>query len=532
MNYCIIYFCVGVTTLLYHLIREKEIISRMSGVPAMPRGLKGWIHKSVMPAYFFYNYKRGGMDVPGVCSSCGHEIHLSGVKMGNKGICPYCKRGLIMKPRSRRGCCMTDRNTCQVIQNTGNGELVIRIIKAYYIYKGDRPEICIYENARQFIYLDADGKVCYEDYYYSYNGGILTNWKKGFRPVFSYWQYNFEADTSGHLYSRNLPDSLRDTPWRYCPIADFYSHFREPMEPLPFLAAYLNHPRLEHLVKTGFWHLASDITYRYGSNCLDESQSRTHRILKVSAEDAAFLKGLDADISTLKVFQEYTGLKDRQRLLVWQLEHDVNRDILPILKYMTVHKFLRYIEKQYGFLRLRRTPNGTLRYKKMQTLVTEYRDYLEMCHKKLGYDMKNSFVLYPKDLQKSHDKAARRIKRKKDAKMKRDFTAVYRELSGKLDFERDGLKIVYPATPDDVIAEGHALHHCVGDYVERVAGKKCIILFLRKSSDEEKSFYTIEVRGNEAVQVQGMGHCEMTPEVEKFIKDWERKVLSSRLPAA
>ena len=224
-------------------------------------------------------------------------------------------------------------------------------------------------------------------------------------------------------------------------------------------------------------------------------------------------------------------MKDRQKLLLWQLEHEVNRDILPILEHMTVHKFIRYMDNQYGFLRLRKTPNGTMRYKDMQALASEYRDYLDMCHK-LGYDMKNSFVLYPKDLQKSHDKAARRIKHRKDAKIKRDFIAVYQKLSGRLDFEKDGLKIVYPDTPDDVIKEGHALHHCVGGYVERAANKECVILFLRKSSDESKPFYTIEVRGQKAVQVRGTGNCSMTPEVEAFITDWEQRVLSARLPAA
>ncbi len=514
-------------------IRENTIISRMSGVPTLPRGLKGWIHKSVMPAYFFYDYKRGGKDVPGVCSTCGKEIQLSNVKQGNKGVCPHCKRELIMKPRSRRGCCMTDRDTCQVIQNVGNGELVIRIVKVYYTYTDDTPEINIYENARQFIRQNGDdGKINSECYYYQHGSGILTDWKKGERPaLFSQWQYSFEADTCGHLYTRNLPDELNGTVWQYCPIDGYYSHFREQMQSLPFLAAYLKHPRLEHLVKTGFYEIVTDLAYRHHPDCLDETEKRTHRILKAAAEDVQFLKELNVDISTLQIFQKYNGLKDRQRLLIWQLEHKVNRDVLPILEHMTVHKFIRYMDNQYGFLRLRKTPNGTMRYKDMQDLVSEYRDYLDMCHK-LGYGMKNSFVLYPKDLQKSHDKAARRIKHRKDAKIKRDFIAVYQKLSGQLDFEKDGLKIVYPDTPDDVIKEGHALHHCVGGYVERAANKECVILFLRKSSDEEKPFYTIEVQEQKAVQVRGMKNCSMTPEVEAFITDWEQRVLSARLPAA
>lgn len=512
-------------------IREEKMINRMASVPALPRGLKSWIHKSVMPAYFFYDYQPGGMEVLGTCTSCGHEIRLSGVKQRRKGICPHCKREIIMKPRSRRGHYMTDRDTCQVIQNVGNGELVIRIVKVWYTYTTDKPKIQIYENARQFIRQDGNGKVRLECYYYQRGSGILTDWKKGERHGYSQWQYSFEADVFGHVFDKNLPAALKNTLWQYCPIAGYYKHDRKPMQILPFLAAYLEHPCLEHLVKTGFCAIVSDLVYRYTLGILDETQKRTHRILRIAAEDVPFLRELGVDIPTLQMFQQYSGLKDRQRLFLWLLEHKVNRNILPVLQYMTVHKFIRYMENQYGFLCLRKTPHGSLRYKEMQDLVSEYRDYLDMC-KKMGYDMKNSFVLYPKDLQKSHDKVTRRFKQKKDSKIKSEFIAVYRQLSGQLDFERDGFKIVYPRTPDDVIAEGHALHHCVGSYTERVAEKECIILFLRKCSDETKPFYTVEVREQKAIQVRGVKNCDMTPEVEAFITDWEQQVLSTRHLAA
>lgn len=76
-----------------------------------------------------------------------------------------------------------------------------------------------------------------------------------------------------------------------------------------------------------------------------------------------------------------------------------------------------------------------------------------------------------------------------------------------------------------------ALHHCVGSYTERVADGKCVILFLRKCSDESKPFYTIEVHGQEVVQVRGMGNCGMTPEVKTFVAAWKQSVLCTRLPA-
>jgi len=69
----------------------------------------------------------------------------------------------------------------------GDG-LVIRIIKAYFSYTIDIPKIQIYENIRQIIYHDADGKFCAGHYYYSGNSGIITDWKKGIRPEYIMYQ--------------------------------------------------------------------------------------------------------------------------------------------------------------------------------------------------------------------------------------------------------------------------------------------------------------------------------------------------------
>lgn len=116
------------------LTKEKAISARMAGLPALPRGLKSYV-KSIMPAYFFYDYNRS-KDTSGICSACGHEITLSDIKQGSKAICPHCNHELTAKPRSRRGSNMYDRETFEVIQSVGDG-LVIRIIKAYYSYIAD-----------------------------------------------------------------------------------------------------------------------------------------------------------------------------------------------------------------------------------------------------------------------------------------------------------------------------------------------------------------------------------------------------------
>lgn len=505
--------------------RDQIIRARMKGLPALPRDLAAWAHQNAIPAHFFYHHARGGK-ASGICTSCGCEAVLTGVKHNAKGVCPHCGRELTMKSGGRIGR-LLDRETCQVIQRTKAGELVVRIIKAHCSYGGDRPGTLVYENARQFIYVGQDGTVQCDRYYYSYSE---SKWKCGDRPEMFPYQYYFESDTCGHVYCRNLARALMGTPWQYCPVQAYYEHFHEPMQMYPFLAAHLKHSKLEHLVKVGFYNLACDLAYRGNyDQTLDEAQNRTHRLLGVGAEDVAFLQSLDVNTSALKIFQGYCqrNLKDRQQLLMWQLERKIERGVDPALEHMTAHKFMRYLDEQYAFLQFRLTQYKAQRYRSMQDLVTEYRDYLDMCEQQ-RCDMTNSFVLFPRDLQKAHDKLTHQIQLKADAKLRREFKASYQRVMGQLDFEFNGMKIVCPATPEDIIAEGNALHHCVGGYVDRVAQQKTMILFLRRCENLSKPFYTVEVCHQRAVQVRGMQNADMTPEVKRFMNRWERQVLQGQ----
>ena len=215
-----------------------------------------------------------------------------------------------MKPRGRIGR-LYDRVTAQVLQQTQTGELLVRIIKTVSTLGQGTPQIHIWENARQFIHIGPDGHAQCDRYYETCDG----HWKQGERPVYYPYSENFYAETCGHLYMANLPAALAGTPWQYCPVQSFYEHFRKPMEAVPFLSAHLEHPRLEHLVKVGFFNLAADLVYRgpYGVT-LDETQDRTHRLLGVGAEDVPYLMKLGINLSELKTFQGYCqrGSKDRQ----------------------------------------------------------------------------------------------------------------------------------------------------------------------------------------------------------------------------
>lgn len=126
--------------------KQRAIIGRMKYVPVLPRDLKGFIHREVMPQYIFYDYQR---KAPGhaYCTACRHEVRIAAAKHNTSGLCPRCKKKITFKCRGRRGR-IFDRETVQVLQKAKNGEMLLRIVKAYRTFTdADTPVyFSVYEN--------------------------------------------------------------------------------------------------------------------------------------------------------------------------------------------------------------------------------------------------------------------------------------------------------------------------------------------------------------------------------------------------
>ena len=240
---------------------ERQIQKRMKTVGSLPRDIRAFIHRETLPHYIFYDYRKGKAPMSGHCTACGHDVEITGVKHNQKGICPCCEKPVTFKSQGRRGR-IIDRSTTQVIQRSGEHEVVIRIVKAYATYpKGEEPTVSVYENARLFLTWEGGRLVKSEPFYYCYNLGRLTPWHKGSRPVFTRWQYNFEADECGYLYHRNLDAALKDTPWQYAALKEYYLGDPTPLCADMYLKQYLSHPMLEYLVKLRLYRLATYVVY-------------------------------------------------------------------------------------------------------------------------------------------------------------------------------------------------------------------------------------------------------------------------------
>ena len=517
--------------------KQRAIIERMKYVPALPRDLKGFVHLEVMPQYIFYDYQR---KAPGhaYCTACRHEVRIAAAKHNTSGLCPRCKKEITFKCRGRRGR-IFDRATVQVLQKAEGNGLVLRIIKVYRSFAdSDIPNhFEIWENARQFITLSSSGQCSVDAYYYHYKAGYdLTPWCNGYRPVFDRWKYNFTADMSGVLYQRNLSDTLKDTPWAYSQLEAF-SGIASFSGVATFLSAYIKRPKIEHLIKMKLYRLVSGIIYGgYSYSALQAinfNGENMRAILGIDRPYFPLLRELNPSIDQLHLIRQLLQAdhKPSTEQIKWFIASKIsNADAAKeLLAHMSVHKLQRYVEQQFApedEAALKRVD-----YYKMNTLITDYHDYLCMC-KELQYDLKNSFILFPRELKAAHDSVAKTLKDKRTAEQEKAIADSFDEWQKRYQYQSKELMMIPPHSAKEIVDEGVALHHCVRLYVKNVAEKKSVILFVRSVDEPDKSLCTVEVKDGQVTQARGFDNEEPPAQITAFIEQWKQRVLYASDKAA
>lgn len=54
----------------------------------------------------------------------------------------------------------------------------------------------------------------------------------------------------------------------------------------------------------------------------------------------------------------------------------------------------------------------------------------------------------------------------------------------------------------------------------KVANKECVILFLRKTEEIDKAFYTIELKNDKLIQCRGYSNKEMNYDIKNVVKSY------------
>ncbi len=510
-----------------HKKETDKIDAHMKLMPSLPKYFERWVNEVALNKSRYIYYKKVTSNkMEGFCTSCLSNVtyHISknnqfkDVRHNQPGKCPLCGNRVIYKAVGKTTL-LVDYVNAAIIQKTKKG-LVVRYFAVTKEYKGHykNPTLHIHEQVRDFY---EDGQ-CIT---YEYN-----NYKQTGRLRWCYSANRFNP-YNACLYTRNLRRVLNDTEWKYSCIYELaknMDNFNVDM----YLRAYKNYPVYEYLIRLRLFKLVAENTtgYRYNSeiNLNGNGINEVLGIDKLMLKQLQRINGSIEHLALLKLAYKATiYLKDDE--INWVVKNGVNADnFVKLLKYTTAHKVIKYVENCCVTMKKQlKADDGFFAYGSPQAnIVNDWRDYLENSAL-LGYDLKNSMLLFPMDLKSRHDEVVVRINAESNELFNKAIIEMSEKLNSRFGYKGKSLIIYAPRSADEIIAEGHALHHCVGGrlYIEGMAKGEHIILFIRRVTQPDEPFYTIEIKDNIVNQCRGKNNHGMTDEVKQFISEWQKKKL-------
>lgn len=294
-----------------------------------------------------------------------------------------------------------------------------------------------------------------------------------------------------------------------------------------YLTSLYYNPIIETLVKIGMSHLVTDVVSEKIK--IHDEQKRIWRKLGLSKANFEFAKRehlSSEDLQKLISINEYDEKVDENSFYRWI--NEFSKADLYSIRIITEHigvtlkQIMDYMESVYY-------DQGC----ECEEGITLWRDYLRNYQNFHKHDPKTDEEKFPDSLKKSHDILAMR-----NTKWAYDSNAIVRQfkklMNGwkHLEFEDDTYKMMLPRTPRDITQEGARQHHCVGGYIRSVLDGDCLILFLRRKENEDRSFFTLEYDLHNSIrQIKGkfnhsIGEMLDVKERQKllnFLAKWSRK---------
>jgi hypothetical protein len=331
--------------------------------------------------------------------------------------------------------------------------------------------------------------------YYSPDQDYWTESKKTDYTTLSV-PYGWSKQIDLFEYRANVFDVLSTSPLKYAAKGRDFNYY----------GGWLK--QCEYLEKMGMKALVDDIIFgRRG--VLNFKAATIEKFLRIPKEYLKMAKDNNFcfyDLNNLRwlLKEKYPKITPKIVNNLYTIK-DVFTEIREIVPHVKFTEFLNYSNKESSTLRSR-----------------YYYDYLDFC-KKLNYDLTSKEVLYPHNLDEAHDREMKRVKVVTDKQKAQKIANILQESAKKHNFATNEIFIRVPKTMKEIIDEGAALTHCVGNYCDRVADGLTMILFVRKQAEPDIPFYTVEFRDNKTIQIRGKRNIPPTPEVAEFMKEWENR---------
>lgn len=300
------------------------------------------------------------------------------------------------------------------------------------------------------------------------------------------------------------------SPLRWCRFGDWAT--------LRYIAACTCWPRqVEMLQKAGLMKLVDDLAERGVKNTyiFDWSEPDPRKSFGINGgelKEFLAVPGHSADMLKLHKKLMKAGLR-KDFLTVKDLMDSLGgwaeRVVTKLARYkLPVEKLMKYLHREQG-------------KREIGFAAEQWVDYVNAAEY-IGLDLKNPIVLCPRDLYRQHDEktetAARLQAAEKDKangeKEKRRFETLMKRYS----YWDERYLIRPPLGAKEIQREGEVLRHCVARYATGHVEGTVTILFLRDKMKPGKPLVTIEMKGNQIMQVHGYRNeiepCKENPKRE------------------
>lgn len=465
-------------------------------VPPLPKDFKKFLWENALcdSRYIFYDTAKG--PVIGYCTHCHRWIAVT-PKHDHKGTCPACSSPVTFKANSKSKNIYDCKTAAVMYINKNDIRIryfnVVRDFRKKRNREGDRPEIKFWEESRTI------NGIRYE-YVWDENRK-RHEWKKQ-------WP---SKKKKAVVYTGNL-DSLQNTQYKYSGLLEAAT-FKKGLEIDAEHILYSENPNMEKAIKCGYISCAENMEkVPNGKETLLEA-------IGITKEQFKWYLGDNPEYEKIKALRKYNKAKiavtKEQFEYLYRSGH--SRTIIRMLKGTTVQRFIKFTKQ--------------VRKKDKTEFLSEWEDYLKMSEE-LGYDINNRHIRFPKELHTAHDRVIEEYTRQKteieaqkkaaESRKIAERAAEYEELYG---YEDTRYKIVVPHSAKDIIREGREMHHCVGSYTGRVATGETTILFIRRTTEPDKPFYTMEIKGGRVIQNRGKYNQDYTPEIKKEVDAFVQKML-------
>ena len=331
-------------------------------------------------------------------------------------------------------------------------------------------------------------------------------------PVFCKCSMGYNFDNSYTVLNEN---AIEKSDLKYCQYQKYTGNLL-----MSYLGLYCRHKNLEYPIKqgyecavievcTGFWGSINKLEL---SDKINWKSNNLLQMLNLNKVEFNLLKGNEY------LYDYYISYREKYPKLKPQ-------DILNIVKVFRYSQgTLDNIIKMTGL-----KPQRIARYLSENDIpLDDYLDYVEQCEK-LEYNLYDTAFSMPHNFYVMHERLSQIIETQQNKIYEKSFRKNY-QMRKNLEYRNKDFLIRQPENVSEIIDEGKALSHCVGGYAERHAKGKLHIMFLRKLSEPDKPYYTVEITtGGKIKQCRGYknnvisnGGEEKPQEIKDFEKEYQQ----------